>query len=151
MASNHKETVFQIKEGVQIIAPHAFDGCKDIIKVDFPESLSIKYQAFCGCESLDKIVIPSEVQKNGYQAFCGCCNLQKIVLSDALKEIGEFCFLGCDQLETIIFKNTNVKGIDVNCMDGIDRNRCTVYVPKGGSNAFNRHPAFEGFKIVETK
>lgn len=141
-----------LPKNLKIIENQLFKGCLLLQKIQLPQSLiSIQYQAFCGCESLDEIVIPSQVQIIGSQTFCGCCNLQKVVLSDALKELGEFCFLGCNQLETIIFKNTNVKGIDVKCMDGIDRNRCTVYVPKGGSNAFNRHPAFEGFKIVEMK
>jgi hypothetical protein len=77
--------------------------------------------------------------------------MKKILLSDALEEIEPFCFLGCNHLETIIFKNLNIKGIDKNSMDGIDRNRCSIYVPKGGSSIFKKHPAFEGFKIVETK
>ena len=141
-----------LPKNLKAIAGQLFKGCLLLQKIQLPQSLiSIRFQAFCGCESLDEIVIPSQVQIIGSEAFCGCCNLQKVVLSDALKELGAFCFLGCNQLETIIFKNTNVKGIDVKCMDGIDRNRCTVYVPKGGSNAFNRHPAFEGFKIVEMK
>ena len=36
-------------------------------------------------------------------------------------------------------------------MDGVNRNKCTVYVPKGGTNIFKNHPAFQGFKIVETR
>lgn len=141
-----------LPKSLKTIEDQLFYGCRSLQKIQLPQSLiSIQYEAFCGCESLEEIVIPPCVEAIGSQAFCGCSSMKKILLSDALEEIEPFCFLGCNHLETIIFKNLNIKGIDKNSMDGIDRNRCSIYVPKGGSSIFMKHPAFEGFKIVETK
>ena len=71
--SNYKETSFKIRNGVQIIAPHAFDGCKDIRNVVFPESLLlIGESAFSGCEDLEQVLLPESVLRIESCAFRNC-------------------------------------------------------------------------------
>ena len=129
-----------------------FEGCHSLRKIHWPQSLKeIEYEAFAGCESLQKVEIPSKVSAIGHQAFQGCSSLSSVILPESLTKLGKFCFLGCNDLREIVFKNLKVKGLNKNCMDGVDRNKCTVYVPKGGINVFKNHPAFQGFKIEESQ
>ena len=142
----------QLPKHLSKIAVGLFEGCHSLHKIIWPQSITeIGEKAFAGCESLQKVEIPSKVYAIGHQAFQSCSSLSSVTLPESLAKLGKFCFLGCEDLREIVFKNLYVKGLNKNCMDGVDRNRCTVYVPKGGLNIFMNHPALQGFKIVETK
>ncbi len=67
--------------------------------------LSIKEEAFAGCENLEVIDIPSTVVRIGKGAFRGCESLKEIILPDSLVTIEEGAFEGCTSLEKITFNN----------------------------------------------
>ena len=51
----------------------AFYGCKSLIEIQIPSSVTIiGYGSFYGCRSLIKVSIPSSVKKIGSCAFHGC-------------------------------------------------------------------------------
>ncbi len=65
-------------------------------------------EAFSGCHSLERIVLPEGVEEIGYLAFSGCSSLKEIVLPESLKLIGQDAFEGCSSLTSIyIPKNVN--------------------------------------------
>ena len=85
-----------------MIGVGAFKGCKTINSIEFPESLEIiRYNAFCGCKSLEgELYLPENLLEIGTEAFCLCANLQSIHFSKSLKVIGESAFWGCVSLDT---------------------------------------------------
>ena len=62
----------------------------------------IGMSAFKGCTSLEKIVLPKEMESLGSSAFEGCTNFTEIVLPDKIKyDVGDHIFAGCTSLESI--------------------------------------------------
>lgn len=62
-------------EGVEVIAPNAFENCRRLEKVEFPKSLkSIENEAFINCLSLKEADYGKNVTV-APDAFKGCINL----------------------------------------------------------------------------
>ena len=53
-------------------------------------------RAFIGCESLQRINIPSSVTSIGNSAFRWCVSLQSIDIPSSVVSIGDGVFAGCD-------------------------------------------------------
>ncbi len=80
--------------GLEIIAEHAFDGCKNLQRIDFPEGLlKIKSSAFLSC-SLTEVVLPDSLTVLE-SAFCECKSLKRVHIGKGLKELSAGAFLGC--------------------------------------------------------
>lgn len=75
-----------------IIIPSAYNG--------LPVT-QIGYEAFSGCNLLQKIVIPDSVTTIGYAAFSGCTSLQSITVPDSVTEIGDRAFSWCVSLKSV--------------------------------------------------
>ena len=74
--SNRDDTVeVAFPEGVEVIAPNAFENCRRLEKVEFPKSLkSIENEAFINCLSLKEADYGKNVTV-APDAFKGCINL----------------------------------------------------------------------------
>ena len=78
------------------------DNYKEIVSVVIPEGyVSIGDNAFRGCESLERVSLPSTLKELGKRVFLGCGKLQKIVLPDAIVDIGASCFEGCASMKAV--------------------------------------------------
>ena len=80
---------------------NSFCGCFSIEKVIIPSSLTlIEDKAFKGCVSLKQIIIPSSVTSIGKKAFYKCSSLTEITIpsSSLIESIGELAFYGCTSL-----------------------------------------------------
>lgn len=76
----------EIDEGVEEIAPSAFEECVPLSKVTLPDSVKkIGEAAFCRCENLTQINVPQSIEKIGRDAFCSCDKLEKKVLCNLAK------------------------------------------------------------------
>lgn len=74
----------------------------------------IDEDAFCGCQSLERIVIPEGVKKICYGAFSGCTNLKEVILPESLEEIYSGAFANCISLKSIFIpKNVKELGGDI--------------------------------------
>lgn len=74
----------------------------------------IDEDAFCGCQSLERIVIPEGVKKIRYGAFSGCTNLKEVILPESLEEIYSGAFANCISLKSIFIpKNVKELGGDI--------------------------------------
>lgn len=115
------EGEFNVPDGVECIASHAFYSCFHITKV----------------------VVPDSVWDIGWDSFSWCKNLQTIVIGNGVEEIDEGAFEYCEKLETVVFGNGlkrikkhafhNCKALTkVNLPDGITNYNVTLF--EGCSN-----------------
>ncbi len=90
-----------LKDGIKVIANHAFSDCDGIISVDFPSTLEIIGDgAFYSCYSLRSVEIPSNLRVIGNEAFFNT-PLQAVVFNDKIESIGKMAFGWCDFLKEI--------------------------------------------------
>lgn len=84
------------------LAPMVFSLNKHLYAIDIPFGVrTIGYQAFWGCEKLEKIVLPDSINVIGNSAFGGCASLVKIIIPDSVKVVGDSAFDYCTQLEEV--------------------------------------------------
>lgn len=94
-----------IPEGVKSIGDETFGLCTHLEEVQLPKSLRfIGWGAFCGCISLQEIVIPEGVETIGALCFTDCSSLEKIQLPSTLRSIGRNAFRGCFSLTEIVLE-----------------------------------------------
>ena len=99
---------FTVPEGVETIAPHAFDGCKNLKKVELPESVKeIGKGAFEDCENLEEVTLPEDIKVIEEETFKGDRNLRKVNKPEKLEVIKEEAFEGCENLEELVKENVN--------------------------------------------
>lgn len=68
--------VYSIKPNTQIICDDAFEGCKALLNIYIPQTLTaIGDSVFHGCYALKKINIPKSVTTIGVNPFSGCTNV----------------------------------------------------------------------------
>ena len=82
----------------------AFEGCKSLTnEILFPKTLSyLNFDAFWGCDSLKKIVIPDDCGLTSIRSTCfSGCNLTDVTLSNNIEEIGQGAFSHNENLTEI--------------------------------------------------
>ncbi len=165
-----------LPNSIKTIGSKAFMGCKNISYIKMPNQLeTIDSRAFKLCESLKNIDIASTVTDIGYGAFLGCSSLTSIKIGDNVKYIRAETFKDCTSLQYVrLGENTNSIGDDAfayctniktlyswnptppaagsTSLSGINRNTCTLYVPKGSGDLYWLHPEWgQFFEIKEVE
>lgn len=97
-----------ILDGIEALWGNQFAGCINLKKVTLPPSLTRLYGTFKGCSSLITINLEN-ITDIGREAFCGCTSLEMVIIDRHLSELDYCAFEGCTNLKHIEFKN----GIDV--------------------------------------
>ena len=138
--SHHKDIKhLVIEDGVTSIGKYAFCACENMQDVTMPTSLtSIGRLAFWSCNSISRIEIPDGVIRIGEQAFYQCEKLVRVDIADSVTTIEESAFDSCQRLSTVnLSKNITIlaDGIFSNCIV-LER----IMIPNGvtsiGSGAF---------------
>lgn len=91
----------------------AFENCSDLkeiknwsnAKVEADESGN-KYLYFSGCEKIESIILPNDVNSVEGYAFEQCTNLKSITIPNSVTRIDNNAFATCDKLTTINIDNT---------------------------------------------
>ena len=92
------------------IGNNAFQGCTSIKKIVLPETLTaIGNEAFKGCSQLREMIIPDAVETVGFRAFADCLQLQKLVVGASVtkwqKDWGDSSAFGnCPALKDVTVK-----------------------------------------------
>ena len=92
-----------IPEWIKVIGENAFLG-RPIAKyiLDLPVGLEeIRSGAFCLCDNIFELIIPSSVTSIGMSAFSRCPKLAVVRMSGLVKELEELLFADCSNLSVI--------------------------------------------------
>ena len=88
------------------IPENAFLGCKSIRKIMMPEDIKgIGSWAFAE-SSIEEIYIPKSVKEIGYQAFFYCKDLEKAVIDGEITRTPRSLFSQCSALEEVVLPQT---------------------------------------------
>jgi len=137
-----------IPNSVTNINDFAFYDCDGLMSVTIPNSVtSIGEKSFNSCSGLTSVSIPNSVTTIGNYAFSGCSYLTSVTLGNSITNIGEHSFDNCSRLTSLF----------VNIEDPLDvylwlsqRNKVTLYVPRGCKATYEGSTNWSGFKeIVE--
>lgn len=142
-----------IKDGTKCVADAAFYGCKDLVSVTIPNSVTnIGMNVFSRCDLLKRITIPDSVESIGYGTFSYCSSLTDVVLSDNLTSIAEYAFISSESLKTVNLPNS-LKHIGRSAFFGC-RALENVTIPNGvlsiGEDAFELCSAFTKVTIPDS-
>lgn len=89
---------------VTSIGYKAFYNCKDLEKINLPQSLiSIENMAFGECVFLNDIEFPSSLISIGNYAFSNCKNIRNFLIPSSVNSIGVGIFSGCDGITEMVF------------------------------------------------
>lgn len=127
--STTKTGEFSILETVKTIGTSAFCGCQYLTSVIFPPNLStIKSEAFEGCNKLESIILPYTVKSIGWMAFKNCTNVKKIQVHATVP------------IEMDYWRPS---------FEGIDKKKCTLFVPKSTKTLYEHKVEWEDFEIIK--
>lgn len=103
---------------------------------------SIGDEAFCSCESLTDIILPTSVTSIKYSAFLACENLNNITFPQGVKSIGDYAFSGCYRLTDITIP-TSVTNIGASAFEECS-SLTDITIPESvtsiGGEAFHETP-----------
>ena len=101
------------KDGVEYIGSYAFYSRKNLINITMPNNdISIGYQAFYDCSSIEKIDL-SNVISYGEYAFYNCNSLKEINLGKKITTISSNVFNQCDSITELVIPE-NIESMGVN-------------------------------------
>ena len=117
-----------IPDSVEIIWDYAFDTCKSLKTISFPNGLrEIGKKSFCLCSELNEVTLPTALERIGEGAF-SFSGITRIVIPDHVCEIEESAFSNCRYLESVVFPesvNSIGRGCFKECAD------IRAYAPSG--------------------
>ena len=109
---------YTIKKGTLVIADNAFRSHHKLMKITFPDSLTlIGDRAFRVCGLLQTISLPQGLIHIGDEAFGDCKSLQTISLPQGLEHIGDGAFCWCESLQSVTLPQS-LKHIGKNPISG---------------------------------
>ena len=124
----YDDTVYTVTE----IDDYAFCQCENLTSVEIPSSVtSIGYEAFYGCTGLTSVEIPNNVTSIGIFAFRSCTGLTSVGIGNGVNKIGDLAFYGCTGLTSI---DVNKGNEYYSCSDGVlfDKDKRTlIYYLRG--------------------
>lgn len=92
-------TTLNLGEDLQVVGNDAFNGCKNVTKLTFPDATtSIGSGAFQDSSSVTEVTVGKELKSIGANAFLNCKSFTALLLPDGFTTMGESAFEGCIKL-----------------------------------------------------
>ena len=109
----------------------------------------IEERAFLGCKELEEVYVPQSVNHIEMAAFESCHKLQYVYLYASIDTIPFRCFNHCDHLKELHLGNLKPPHIEEFSLDGVDKDSCAIYVPKGTKWLYRKSEGWKDFKNIE--
>ncbi len=123
--------------GLTSIEAYAFCDCNKLTSITLPSRVtSIGDGAFSNCSSLSGISFPSELTNIGAYSFSGCSLLTSITLPTGVECIGANAFAGCGKLRSIDF-SANLTSIGASAFE-VCLNLTNIVFPSGLTSIGNK-------------
>ena len=136
------------KYRVKGIDASAFDGSKELTKVNLPKTVEyIGFAAFAH-SGLTSVEIPGSVMAIRSCTFSACFNLQSVTIPSSVEEIGNFAFDECTSLKKIVIRRITPPSLEEDSFEGVDKSKITVYIPKGSMKYYHNR-TWKDFNLVE--
>ena len=95
--------VFEVPQGVTVVADNAFTQCTGLKEVVFPNDVSsIGLGAFSFNTVIERVTLPNGLKEISNMAFDGCKALEEIVIPDNVESIGVSTFMYCERLTLVV-------------------------------------------------
>ncbi|WP_300699341.1 leucine-rich repeat domain-containing protein [uncultured Bacteroides sp.] len=96
-------TGLSLQRNLTIIGEHAFDGCANLVTINFPPNVTeIKQYTFNNCAKLKDIVLPNGLIYIKDYAFNGCAALGKVTIPGGVQNISPGAFKNSGLTEVIL-------------------------------------------------
>lgn len=136
------------KYRVKGIDASAFDGSKELTKVNLPKTVEyIGFAAFAH-SGLTSLEIPGSVMAIRSCTFSSCFNLQSVTIPSSVEEIGNFAYDECTSLKKIVIRRITPPSLEEDSFEGVDKSKITVYIPKGSMKYYHNR-TWKDFNLVE--
>ena len=94
-----KLTTLNLGEDLQVVGSNAFNGCKNVTKLTFPDAITtIGSGAFQDCSSVTEVTVGKGLKSIGANAFLNCKSFTALLLPNGFTTMGESAFEGCIKL-----------------------------------------------------
>ena len=97
--------------------------------------VTIPDEAFNGCKSIKYVKYPNSVASIGNAAFYNCISLASVTILNSVTSIGEYAFRGCNNLTSIYCKSTTPPS-GSSYMFNVNSSYRKIYVPTASVNAY---------------
>ena len=139
-----------LPENMTSIEGYAFFHCSTLSFINIPKGVTrIGSHAFSKCSSLASFNIPEGSRGIEKAAFAGCSNLKTVVIPESVIYIEWFGFSGYTGLSSIVCNAKNPPSVGQFGFDGVDKQNCKLYVPKGCEEAYRNAEEWQNFNIIE--
>lgn len=93
-----------LPEGTAELGDYAFSGCRSLVSINLPESLTAIPAGLCfSCDKLREVSLPTQTVSIGRDAFSYCLALEEITIPERVRTIGAHAFAYCTALECVYY------------------------------------------------
>ena len=140
-------TSIKLPSGSISIGEEAFYMCSGLVSITCPVEI-IYERAFFQCLNLSNVDFgDANLTTIGESAFARCNKLEKIQLPSSLQKIGSSAFAHTG-LKEITNNSTSPQEIQANVFEGVDLSECILYVPKGCKAAYQAAKVWKKFGYI---
>ena len=154
-------TEITLPDNISTIEPSTFSGCTNLRQVRLPKNLiCIKDWSFYNCKNIEEIAFPEKTAEliSGREDM-GCMRgsgIKRIYIPSSMREIQRGSFMPCDSLKEVHIRQSHPLRIASNIFFGggiwdnfkTDISKCTLYVPKGCSEAYMAADVWKDFGAI---
>ena len=144
-------TSVTIPNSVTEIGFRAFSSCSSLTSVTIPNSITeIGDYTFSDCRELTSVTIPNSVTKIDGRAFANCSSLKNFTFGSGLQSIGQEAFSGCINITQISSEAVVPPACRRNALDGINKSKCKIIVPKNSLDAYKQADQWKDFFFIDS-